>query len=177
MGGLAEHRAQLCGAALGDVPVRVAIAGLERARHEPAVAAGVLGTREAGDVGEHRDRRESDDRSDAGDGLERAHAVAQRSCLFAERQVEGADLRGGLAPDGVVMLEVTGEIPGHHIRGEQTRPMGIGAQTAAATALAAGSAQESLDGVDLRDLDAKGHWRQIWSNNPRPMTKSTSAPS
>jgi hypothetical protein len=114
----------------------------------------MLGTREAGDVGEHGDRREGDDWSDAGDGLEPAHDGAQRACLFAERQIESAELRGGLAPHGIVVLEVTGKIPGHHVRGEQARPMGIGAQTAAPPALATSAAQESLDGVDLRDFDA-----------------------
>jgi hypothetical protein len=63
-------------------------------------------------------------------GRSRASARRRATLVPVRRaSVEGADLRGGLAPDGVVVLEVTGEIPGHHIRGEQARPMGIGAQT------------------------------------------------
>ena len=69
LGGFAEHGAQLGGAAFGDASMPVAIAGLVRGRDEPGVAGDVLGTREAGHVGQGGDEREGHDRAHAGEGL------------------------------------------------------------------------------------------------------------
>src|SRR5262245_59129063 len=70
------HRAQLGGPALGDAPVCIAVARLEGAADEAAVARRLLGAREAADLGEDRDRGEGDDRPHPRHGLESLHDLA-----------------------------------------------------------------------------------------------------
>ena len=55
VGGFAEHRAQRGRAALGDVTVSIAIAGLIGRGHEPGIAGGVLRTRKPVHVREDGD--------------------------------------------------------------------------------------------------------------------------
>jgi hypothetical protein len=90
MGGFAEHRPELGGAALGDMAVAITRVGLVGAGDHAGIAGCVLGTGEPMDIGEDRDDREGDDRSDAGDRFEAANVVAPRAGELAQQMATAA---------------------------------------------------------------------------------------
>jgi hypothetical protein len=66
MGRLAQHGPEFGGAALGDAAMPIEGPQLGGARHEAGLAGDVLGRGEPLHLGENRERREGDDRTDPG---------------------------------------------------------------------------------------------------------------
>lgn len=151
---LAEHRTQLRRSALGNVSVRVTLAGLKGTWDQTGVAGGVLGTLEATDLGKDCNRSERDDRTDTWNRFQSFHCIAPLACGVTETVVERADLLGCLSPHGIVMTHMVLELFGDEIAREQALPVRVGAQATAPPAVSSDSAQQPFHRVNLGGLDA-----------------------
>ena len=111
----------------------------------------MLGTREAGHLREHGERRGRHDRSDAWRGLEPLEVPGEGALLGTQRMLEGGDLLPCTPPRGAVVLAEgpqvrlrrhgRQEFPPPHLRAQRTTQVPQ-----------AGGAEQPLDRVDLGRL-------------------------